>query len=131
MGPGFDCAGAALELWNELYLSLDDDLSVVVEGEGAGEVPADDTHLGVRAFSLIDSPQGLRFRFVNRIPLASGLGSSAATIAAGLVAASLWSGREPEAEDGSLQEPIPAYGPEFRRMVAETSILSSVVCEIR
>lgn len=99
LGPGFDCAGAALDLWNDLYLSLDDDLSVVVEGEGAGEVPLDESHLGVRAFALIAPPEGLRFRFVNRIPLASGLGSSAATIAAGLVAASLWIGREPEAEE--------------------------------
>jgi homoserine kinase len=99
LGPGFDCAGAALELWNDLYLSIDSDLTVVVDGEGAGDVPLDERHLGVRAFALLAPPEGMNFRFVNRIRLASGLGSSAATIAAGLVAASLWIGREPEAEE--------------------------------
>ena len=96
LGPGFDCAGVALELWNELEVSAGE--GVEIEGEGADEVPCDATHLGVRAFSLIASPEGKRFRFTNRIPLARGLGSSAATIVAGLVAATLSEGRWPHAE---------------------------------
>ena len=71
---------------------------IEVEGEGANELPLDASHLGVRAFSLVASPEGKRFRFTNRIPLARGLGSSAATIAAGLVAATLSEGRWPHAE---------------------------------
>ena len=96
LGPGFDCAAVALELWNELEVSEGE--GVEVEGEGADEIPRDGTHLGVRAFSLLASPAGKHFRFTNRIPLARGLGSSAATIVAGLVAASLSEGRWPEAE---------------------------------
>ena len=52
LGPGFDCAGAALDLWNELEVidAAGDAIEVVVSGEGADEVPRDASHLGVRAF---------------------------------------------------------------------------------
>jgi homoserine kinase len=85
LGAGFDCAGVALDLWNELELTDGD--GVVVEGEGAGELPADSSNLAVRAYALLADPAGKRFRFTNRIPLESGLGSSAAAIALGLCAA--------------------------------------------
>jgi homoserine kinase len=96
LGPGFDCAGAALDLWNELEVSEGD--GVVVEGEGADEVPLSADHLGLRAFALVAPVDGLRFVFRNRIPFTRGLGSSAATIALGLVAASMASGRWPKVE---------------------------------
>lgn len=99
LGPGFDCAGAALELWNELTISEAARLEVAVEGEGAAELPTDPTHLALRAFSELAPPDGLRFEFLNRIPLARGLGSSAAAIALGLVGASLVSGRGPGVEE--------------------------------
>ena len=88
LGPGFDCAGAALDLWNELHVlpAEEGEPLVEVEGVGADEVPHDETHLALRAFALVAPLDGHRFRFVNRIPLERGLGSSAATIAAGLVA---------------------------------------------
>ena len=86
LGPGFDCAAVALDLWNELEVT--DGEGVVVEGEGAGELPVDETNLAVRAYALVASPAGRRFHFVNRIPLERGLGSSAAAIALGLAAAS-------------------------------------------
>jgi homoserine kinase len=73
LGPGFDCAAAALDLWNEL---------VVTHG---GE--PDREHLGVRAFSLLADPSGLDFAFTIRIPRERGLGSSASIIALGLAAA--------------------------------------------
>jgi homoserine kinase len=86
LGPGFDCAGVALDLWNEVEVS-----------EGGG-VP-DPGHIGIRAFGLVASPEGLAFEWTDRIPRARGLGSSAATIALGLVAAARWSGQELSAED--------------------------------
>ena len=86
LGPGFDCAAVALDLWNELEVT--EGHGVLVEGEGAGELPTDETNLAVRAFALLASPHGKRFHFVNRIPLERGLGSSAAAIALGLAAAS-------------------------------------------
>lgn len=85
LGPGFDCAAVALDLWNELEVSPG--AGVAIEGEGAGELPADHTNLAVRAYALLADPSGLRFRFLNRIPLERGLGSSAAAIALGLAAA--------------------------------------------
>lgn len=89
LGPGFDCAAVALDLWNELE---------VAEAESTGgELELD--HLGVRAFSLFAPPAGLRFSFTDRIPRRSGLGSSAAVIALGLVAGAAVSGRAASAEE--------------------------------
>src|SRR5262249_21986528 len=81
LGPGFDCAAAALDLWNEVEVS-------------EGDEPPDPAHIGVRAFGLIASPEGLAFEWTSPIPRARGLGSSAATIALGLVAAARWTGEE-------------------------------------
>jgi homoserine kinase len=94
LGSGFDCAGVALDLWNELELT--DGEGVAVEGEGAGELPEDTSNLAVRAYGLLADRAGKHFRFVNRIPLESGLGSSAAAIALGLRAAA------PSASDEEL-----------------------------
>ena len=85
LGPGFDCAAVALDLWNEL--EVDEGDGVEIAGEGAGELPADGTNLALRAYALVADPTGKRFRFTNRIPLERGLGSSAAAIALGLAAA--------------------------------------------
>ncbi|MFL5942039.1 MAG: homoserine kinase [Gaiellaceae bacterium] len=85
LGAGFDVAGAALELWNELE---------VTEGGGA-----DESHLGVRAFSVYASPGNLSFEWTNRIPRARGLGSSAAIVALGLVAGAHAAGAEPSVEE--------------------------------
>jgi len=85
LGPGFDCAAVALDLWNELEVTDGD--GVELEGEGAVELPRDATNLAVRAYALVADPAGKRFRFTNRIPLERGLGSSAAAIALGLAAA--------------------------------------------
>ena len=96
LGPGFDCAAAALDLWNELEVTpaADGEPVVTLEGEGADELPRDAGHLALRAFALVAPVEGHTFRFVNRIPLERGLGSSAATIAAGLVAGLAVAGRE-------------------------------------
>ena len=85
IGAGFDTAAVALDLWNDLEVT--DGAGVVVEGEGATELAADETNLAVRAYALLADPSGKRFSFLNRIPLERGLGSSAAAIALGLVAA--------------------------------------------
>lgn len=85
VGPGFDCAGIALDLWNELELGED------------GEPDPD--HLGVRAFSLYADPAGRSFTFTDRIPRERGLGSSAATIALGLVAGAAAAGVEPTVDE--------------------------------
>ncbi|HEY2935988.1 MAG TPA: hypothetical protein VGJ25_05270 [Gaiellaceae bacterium] len=85
LGPGFDCAAAALDLWNELEL------------EPGG--PADPDHLGVQAFAKLISPDGWSFTFSDRIPRERGLGSSASIVALGLVAAAAVSGNGRTADE--------------------------------
>jgi homoserine kinase len=87
LGPGFDCAAVALDLWNE------------VEVAGGADGPPDPAHIGVRAFGLVASPEGLTFEWTDRIPRARGLGSSAATIALGLMAAMKWTNQDLSLED--------------------------------
>ena len=86
LGPAFDCAAVALDLWNELELS-------------AGDGEPDLEHLGVRAFSLLAPVDGWRFRWTDRIPRERGLGSSAAAIALGVVAASAIQRRDVDLHD--------------------------------
>jgi homoserine kinase len=113
LGPGFDCAAAALDLWNELHVEEADAdpavAAVAVEGEGAAEVPQDASHLALRAFALVAPLEGHRFRFVNRIPLERGLGSSAATVAAGLVAGAAVANRSAD-PDELLELGLPLEG---------------------
>ena len=90
LGPGFDCLGLALDLRNELTLELiegSDGAVVEIEGEGAKTLPRGESNLLVKAARLIlpkRLPGRLVFKAVNRIPLARGLGSSAAAAVAGL-----------------------------------------------
>jgi homoserine kinase len=93
LGPGFDAAAAALDLWNEVEVE-DGAFAVEIDGEGAVELPHDATHLTLRAFAAFAPPEERSFHFVNRIPLERGLGSSAAAIALGLVAGAAAVGRE-------------------------------------
>ena len=86
LGPGFDAAAAALDLWNTVEIE-EGTFAIEIDGEGADELPHDGSHLAVQAFALLTPPSGYRFRFTNTIPLERGLGSSAAAIGLGLVAA--------------------------------------------
>lgn len=94
LGPGFDSLGLALGLWDHVEVRVSGRGVVVeVQGEGAGEVPSDGSHLvarglmaglrraGVRA-------DGLHVLCRNAIPHSRGLGSSASAVVGGLVAAS-------------------------------------------
>ncbi len=98
LGPGFDCLAVALELRNRVEIRAvgGGDVRVIAEGEGATEVPqgAGD-NLFVRAFTAAGGdPAGLEFHMTNAVPFARGLGSSAATIAAGVLAGRAWSGSD-------------------------------------
>ena len=94
LGPGFDAAAVALALWNEVVVEESPSgLQLEIEGEGAEELPRDESHLTLRAFSIFRPVDAYSFRFVNRIPLERGLGSSAAAIALGLVAGAAAAGR--------------------------------------
>ena len=90
LGPGFDCLGLALELRNELILELRDergDPKIEITGEGARTLPRDASNVIVKAAQLTlpkKLPGRLVFKALNRIPLARGLGSSAAAVVAGI-----------------------------------------------
>lgn len=93
LGPGFDSAGLALSLYDDVVVRVSDSgLVVDVSGEGAGVVPRDERHLVVTALRaafdrLGGQPRGLEVVCANRIPQARGLGSSSAAIVSALVAA--------------------------------------------
>lgn len=90
LGPGYDALGLALDLHDELTAEVTDgDLEVTVEGEGAGTLALDETHLVVRSMwagfaAMGVTPPGVRLRCRNAIPHARGLGSSSAAIVGGL-----------------------------------------------
>lgn len=89
LGPGFDALAVALDLTNEVVVTRrPGPLAVTVRGEGEGELATDAANLVCRAMALgLPDLDGLHVECVNRIPLGAGLGSSAAAICAGLVAA--------------------------------------------
>ena len=84
LGPGYDCLAAALSL--HLELEVEETGEFAVESN-IGGVPLDRSNLAVQAFEKLHSADGLTFRINSEIPLAAGLGSSAAAIVAGLMAA--------------------------------------------
>jgi homoserine kinase len=84
LGPGYDVLAAALAL--HLELEVEETGSFSVEADGLS-VPLDRSNLCVRAFESLRPADGIAFRIKSEIPLAAGLGSSAAAIVAGLLAA--------------------------------------------
>ena len=97
LGSGFDCLGLALGLYNTIQVARAQALELIVEGEGAASLPR---HAGnrvaqamQRACEAIGKPlPPLRLRMRNAIPLARGLGSSAAAAVGGILAANHWYG---------------------------------------
>ncbi|MBL1194907.1 MAG: homoserine kinase [Chloroflexi bacterium] len=99
LGPGFDCLGLALDLWNETSFSLTGQgLSINVEGEGEGKLSLDHSNLIVQAaqhyYSFVgqELPTDITIHCQNHIPLSSGLGSSAAAVLTGLLGANALAG---------------------------------------
>jgi homoserine kinase len=93
LGPGFDSLGLALAIHDVVRLRLaPSGFEVTVSGEGAGAVPLTEDHLVARAVRAgfdhagVAQP-GLRLDCHNGVPHGRGLGSSAAAVVAGLIAA--------------------------------------------
>ncbi len=96
LGPGFDCLGIAVDLWNETIVTRSTN-SFVIRGEGEDSLPADDQNLIAQsarhAFREIGVDEiELGFDCRNKIPLARGLGSSSAATVTGIVAAFVFAG---------------------------------------
>ncbi|MEG4282752.1 homoserine kinase [Microcoleus sp. A006_D1] len=103
LGPGFDCLGAALSLYNHFQFSLlepstTEKLKITVTGAEAAKVKTDDSNLAYQAFVklyeyLRQSPPPVTIHIDMQVPLARGLGSSATAIVGGLVAANCLAGK--------------------------------------
>ena len=97
LGPGYDCLGMALDIWNRLEVTspganAGDGPPVEIIGEGSQELETTGENLVHRSMAFLfreadrEMPP-VHLKCHNEIPLARGLGSSAAAIAGGLVAA--------------------------------------------
>jgi homoserine kinase len=84
LGPGYDAMAAAVSLHLELEVEEAGEYSF---DPGGVDVPTGRDNLIVRAFESLHPADGIAFRLRSEIPLARGLGSSAAAIVAGLFAA--------------------------------------------
>ncbi|MBD1811037.1 homoserine kinase [Microcoleus vaginatus DQ-U2] len=97
LGPGFDCIGAALSLYNRFQFSrlepsATEKVKITVTGQEAAKVKTDDSNLAYQAFlklydRLNQSPPPVAIHIDMQVPLARGLGSSATAIVGGLVGA--------------------------------------------
>jgi len=97
LGPGFDVLAIALRLYNTVEMEVrtgksGKKLEIDIVGEGEDDLPRDRRNIVYRAAKLVldkfhFAPSTLHIRLKNRIPLASGLGSSAAARIGGLVGA--------------------------------------------
>ena len=90
MGPGFDCLGMALDIWNTVEVTVGGS-GVDISGEGHDSLPKDASNLVHKSVARVfeelgrDVPE-FRLSCHNEIPLARGLGSSSASLIGGLTA---------------------------------------------
>lgn len=119
-GPGFDCLGLALTLYNTFTYTISDEtfgFSLEVEGEGRDRFHPSGRNMAFASFLEVWNRMtgrkriGIRLRMKNQVPQSRGLGSSSTAIVAGVTAASLLSGadltREEILQEASLMEGHP------------------------
>lgn len=91
LGPGFDCLGLALDLWNETEFSTaTTSNNITVHGEGKERLPTDERNAILKTITALAQRAGrelppLQLACQNNIPLGSGLGSSSAALLTGLL----------------------------------------------
>jgi len=86
-----DCVGMAVDLWSEVTVERADKFEIIAKGEGAEQMPKDDTNylvVGVKAaLEPAKKPVPILKYYIDcKIPYARGLGSSSAAIVAGIIA---------------------------------------------
>ncbi|MCA9898637.1 MAG: homoserine kinase [Anaerolineales bacterium] len=102
LGPGFDCLGLALALYNHVTFTAEfanpaktvkkTTLTIQATGLDAEKVPTDETNLVYQMASCLfervgKRPSHLHIQQENHIPVGSGLGSSSTAVLAGLLGA--------------------------------------------
>lgn len=105
LGCGFDCAALAVSLHLRLRgrLGAKPGFRASYRGPHAERIPLDDANLVARAACLAGEAAGAKIRggeieIESEIPVAAGLGSSAAAIVGGILLAARHLGEPPEAE---------------------------------
>ena len=86
-----------MDLWSEVTVERSDKFEITAEGEGAEEMPKDESNYMVVGCKAAFETAGkdippLKYHVVSRIPYARGLGSSSAAIVAGIVAGLVMAG---------------------------------------
>lgn len=104
LGPGFDCLGMAVDLWNETIVTRGES-SVKISGEGADSLPTDNSNLiamsARHTFKALGVDEtDLSFKCINNVPLTRGLGSSSAATVTGIAAAFAFANQD-LADDGT------------------------------
>ncbi|WDL95438.1 homoserine kinase [Alicyclobacillus sp. ALC3] len=94
LGPGFDCMGLALDVYNEMSVETGHPFSIEITGESANLLPTTRENAVVQAMEVLFERAGnpavereWKLTLENHIPVASGLGSSASAIVGGLLLA--------------------------------------------
>lgn len=92
LGPGFDCLGLAIALYNEVTIKPSSYYSISIKGEGSQNVKLKNNNIFVSIFydiyqELVGKKDPFRFEFENRIPFSRGLGSSSAVIVGAIASA--------------------------------------------
>ena len=104
LGPGFDCMGVALTLYNTVTLAPSLALSIRVTGESATRIARNQRNLVYATYARTMErwglePQPIRLVQENRVPSTRGLGSSSTAIVAGILSAYAMAGREVDREE--------------------------------
>ncbi len=94
MGPGFDCLGIALDIWNVITVETGDEIAAEgfhVSGQGEDDLPRDRSNMVWQSVARVFEETGLpvppmSIACRNDIPTARGLGSSSAALVGGLTA---------------------------------------------
>lgn len=92
LGPGFDSFGLAVPLYLTVRVKLADEISIQLIGDNLENIPTDKTNTIYQTFQYLFELEGVpapsaAMEIESEIPLSRGLGSSAAAIVAGLMAA--------------------------------------------
>ena len=103
MGPGFDCLGIALDIWNIVTVEVGE-FGFEISGEGEDELPWDESNLVFQSITRVFEECGrsmppLSVRCHNDIPATRGLGSSSAALVSGLTIGNELCGGQLEQDD--------------------------------
>ncbi len=111
LGPGFDCLGMALSIYNHVTISREDGAPLRISATGPAatpDIPVDERNLVYKAVARVfelagKQPKGIKLELELESPLARGLGSSASAIVGGMFVANELLGRPLSMEQLALE----------------------------